>query len=69
MSAVIITRQQRHPSLSVEDRAMDKEDLSGLDESAVKHEASRCFNCGCLAVNPSDMANMLYAYGAKSVQI
>lgn len=51
--------------LSVEDRAMDKEDLSGLDESAVKHEASRCFNCGCLAVNPSDMANMLYAYGAK----
>ena len=51
--------------LSVEDRAMDKEDLGGLDQGAVKHEASRCFNCGCLAVNPSDMANMLYAYGAK----
>lgn len=51
--------------LSVEDRAMDKEDLSGLNEGAVKSEAARCFNCGCLAVNPSDVANMLYAYGAK----
>lgn len=52
------------PLLSVEERAMDKEDLGGLSEPAVKGEASRCFNCGCLAVNPSDAANMLYAYGA-----
>ena len=50
------------PLLAVEDRAMDKEDLGGLAESVVKKEASRCFNCGCLAVNPSDVANMLYAY-------
>ena len=53
------------PLLSVEERAMDKEDLGNLPESTVKKEASRCFNCGCLAVNPSDVANMLYAYGAK----
>lgn len=53
------------PMLPVEERKMDKEDMGGISEAAVSKEASRCFNCGCLAVNPSDMANMLYAYGAK----
>ena len=53
--------------LRAEDRGIHKEDQSGLDASAVRCEAGRCFNCGCLAVNPSDMANMLYAYGAKVI--
>jgi CO/xanthine dehydrogenase FAD-binding subunit len=30
-----------------------------------KREAERCFNCGCVAVNPSDMAVALMALGAK----
>lgn len=55
------------PLLPVDERAMDKEDMGALSEAEVKNEASRCFNCGCLAVNPSDMANMLYAYGARIV--
>ena len=55
----------KSPLLPVEERGMDKEDMGSLPEEAVRGEACRCFNCGCLAVNPSDMANMLYAYGAR----
>lgn len=55
----------KSPLLPVEERGMDKEDMGDLSEEAVRGEACRCFNCGCLAVNPSDMANMLYAYGAR----
>ena len=55
----------KSPLLPVEERGMDKEDMGALPEEAVRGEACRCFNCGCLAVNPSDMANMLYAYGAR----
>lgn len=55
----------KSPLLPVEERGMDKEDMGDLPEEAVRGEACRCFNCGCLAVNPSDMANMLYAYGAR----
>lgn len=55
----------KSPLLPVEERGMDKEDMGDLPEEAVRGEACRCFNCGCLAVNPSDMANMLYACGAR----
>ncbi|MBS6952097.1 MAG: FAD-dependent oxidoreductase [Enterocloster asparagiformis] len=55
----------KSPLLPVEERGMDREDMGNLPEEAIRSEACRCFNCGCLAVNPSDMANMLYAYGAK----
>ena len=30
-------------------------------------EAKRCFNCGCLAVNPSDVATVLTAMDAEIV--
>lgn len=50
-----------------EKRELNKEDKAGLTLEQTCKEAGRCFNCGCLAVNPSDMANMLYAYGAKVV--
>lgn len=50
--------------LPPEERAMDKEDMSGITATEAAHEAGRCFNCGCLAVNPSDIANMLLAYDA-----
>lgn len=53
------------PMLPAGDRGMDREDIGGISQEAARKEATRCFNCGCLAVNPSDMANMLYAYGAK----
>ena len=50
--------------LPIDQRAMDKEDIFGLSEKNTIEESNRCFNCGCLAVNPSDMATMLLAYDA-----
>ncbi|MDH5364535.1 MAG: FAD-dependent oxidoreductase, partial [Dehalococcoidia bacterium] len=46
-------------------RSMDVEDVLGLGLSAVETEANRCFNCGCVAVNSSDMAPALIALEAK----
>jgi NADPH-dependent glutamate synthase beta subunit-like oxidoreductase/CO/xanthine dehydrogenase FAD-binding subunit len=46
-------------------RNLDLEDISSLDINAVTAEANRCFNCGCIAVNPSDMAPALIALKAN----
>ena len=55
------------PELSVSERikSIDVEDVLGLGSSEMEAEANRCFNCGCLAVNPSDMAPALIALNAK----
>lgn len=53
--------------LDADKRRLDLEDsLSPTREEALK-EASRCLNCGCYAVNPSDVAPALIALGAKVV--
>ena len=38
-------------------------DIKGIDD--IRTEAGRCVNCGCIAVNASDMAPALMALGAK----
>jgi len=55
------------PELPVAERikSIDIEDTRGLDLSEVEEEANRCFNCGRVAVNSSDMAPALIALGAK----
>lgn len=55
------------PELPVSKRvkSIDIEDVSSLGLSAVETEANRCFNCGCVAVNSSDMAPVLIALEAK----
>ena len=53
--------------LPVSERSLTKEDESSYPEGIASCEAGRCMNCGCLAVNPSDMANMLYAYNATII--
>ena len=45
-------------------KSLDIEDVSGLDMNDAKMESNRCFNCGCVAVNPSDIAPVLIALGA-----
>jgi CO/xanthine dehydrogenase FAD-binding subunit len=46
-------------------RALYDEDRpNGIDAAALRGEARRCFNCGCIAVNASDMAAALLALGA-----
>lgn len=61
-------RERKNPELLPKDqRDMLKEDVGSLSQEEIGAEILRCFNCGCLAVNPSDMANMLYAMDAKIV--
>jgi NADPH-dependent glutamate synthase beta subunit-like oxidoreductase/CO/xanthine dehydrogenase FAD-binding subunit len=55
------------PELSLTDRlrSLEVEETGTLDKGAVEAEANRCFNCGCVAVNSSDLAPALVALGAK----
>jgi NADPH-dependent glutamate synthase beta subunit-like oxidoreductase/CO/xanthine dehydrogenase FAD-binding subunit len=41
------------------------EDTGGLDIDMIEIESNRCFNCGCVAVNSSDMAPALIALEAR----
>ncbi|HEX2965328.1 MAG TPA: FAD binding domain-containing protein [Syntrophorhabdaceae bacterium] len=43
------------------------EDMQGVDIEQAQMEASRCFNCACLAVEPSDLALALVALDATIV--
>lgn len=45
--------------LPKEERSIEKEDDQGLALEDVQKEAGRCFNCGCYAVNSSDLENVL----------
>jgi NADPH-dependent glutamate synthase beta subunit-like oxidoreductase/CO/xanthine dehydrogenase FAD-binding subunit len=51
------------------DRAagIDIEDFPGPTKEEIEIEARRCFNCGCLAVGPSDVAIALVALNASIV--
>jgi NADPH-dependent glutamate synthase beta subunit-like oxidoreductase/CO/xanthine dehydrogenase FAD-binding subunit len=51
--------------IPVDQRTLDTEDVPGTGLNEVKTEANRCFNCGCLSVNPSDTAVVLTALDAK----
>ncbi len=43
----------------------DREETDTADWEQVEFEANRCFNCGCVAVTPSDLAPVLVALGAQ----
>lgn len=46
-------------------RGIDMEDVPGPSMEEVDVQARRCFNCGCLAVGPSDIGIALVALGAR----
>jgi CO/xanthine dehydrogenase FAD-binding subunit len=48
-------------------KSIDIEDTPSLSLHEIKTETSRCFNCGCLAVSPSDIAIALIALDANIV--
>jgi NADPH-dependent glutamate synthase beta subunit-like oxidoreductase len=48
-------------------KGIDREDVAGATSDEVTAEAHRCFNCGCLAVGPSDVAIALVALGGSIV--
>jgi CO/xanthine dehydrogenase FAD-binding subunit/uncharacterized protein with ACT and thioredoxin-like domain len=51
--------------LPLNKRKIDSEDRTAITENEVNMEATRCFNCGCVAVNNSDIAPALIALNAK----
>jgi NADPH-dependent glutamate synthase beta subunit-like oxidoreductase/CO/xanthine dehydrogenase FAD-binding subunit len=67
-NSVYLLKTSRHcPSeLPVDERikSLDIEETGLLDTDAVGDEANRCFNCGCVAVNSSDIAPVLIALNA-----
>jgi NADPH-dependent glutamate synthase beta subunit-like oxidoreductase/CO/xanthine dehydrogenase FAD-binding subunit len=52
---------------SVRIKGIDMEDIHGLGTSEITNEAGRCFDCGCLAVSPSDLGIALLALDARIV--
>ena len=46
-------------------RGLEIEDAPGFSAGQFATSADRCFNCGCVAVSPSDMAVALMALNAK----
>jgi NADPH-dependent glutamate synthase beta subunit-like oxidoreductase len=63
------TSRVKIPELPISERLkrLEAEDIGSLDFNAVLTEANRCFNCGCFAVNPSDLAPALIVLDAKIV--
>jgi CO/xanthine dehydrogenase FAD-binding subunit len=61
------TNRAHPPEMTVKERvqSVNTEDIGGLDLKAISTESLRCFNCGCVAVNPSDMAPALIVLAAK----
>jgi CO/xanthine dehydrogenase FAD-binding subunit len=55
------------PELSLSERlkSLTAEETGTVDLGTVQAEANRCFNCGCVAVSPSDLAPALIALGAR----
>jgi CO/xanthine dehydrogenase FAD-binding subunit len=53
------------PELPISERSIDTEDVLSLSRSSAEKEVNRCFNCGCMAVNSSDIAPALIALDAN----
>jgi NADPH-dependent glutamate synthase beta subunit-like oxidoreductase len=50
-------------------KSMDIEEAPPVPAAAIETEAARCFNCGCIAVNPSDIGIALTCLEAKIVTV
>ncbi|HVN96275.1 MAG TPA: FAD-dependent oxidoreductase, partial [Syntrophorhabdaceae bacterium] len=57
----------RELSVSERMKTINVEDVAGITIEEAAKEAERCFNCGCLAVAPSDLAMALIALNATVI--
>lgn len=57
----------RLKEVAAEERSITIEDSFSPEKAQALSEAGRCLNCGCYAVNPSDVAPALVALGATFV--
>lgn len=64
-SSLSLSKRAEMPMLSNNQKGLFKEDTLGLSSEQVKDETNRCFNCGCVASSPSDIATALMALQAK----
>ena len=55
------------PQQEVSARTLDTEDITSAGISEIIREANRCYNCGCVAVSPSDTAPALIVLDAVMV--
>jgi len=55
------------PDLPVSQRSLSTEDKQSLSAEGFEIEAKRCANCGCVAVNVSDLAAALIALDARVI--
>lgn len=63
-TALPVSQRARAPRLPVEQRTLTAEDFGVLSLDLTKCEATRCANCGCVAVSASDLAPALIALRA-----
>jgi NADPH-dependent glutamate synthase beta subunit-like oxidoreductase/CO/xanthine dehydrogenase FAD-binding subunit len=63
--ALVTSDRTTAPRLPVPQRTLRGEDNTTLSGEAMADEALRCANCGCVAVNASDVATALVALGAQ----
>jgi len=61
------TGRVKMPELPFAERSITAEDVLGMSKDDIKTEANRCFNCGCVAVNASDIAPALVALDARII--
>ncbi len=59
------TNRVEIPKIPVPARGLEIEDAPRFSVAQGETSANRCFNCGCVAVSPSDMAVALMALNAK----
>jgi NADPH-dependent glutamate synthase beta subunit-like oxidoreductase len=52
------------PALQMRERGIEAEELATISRAELEREARRCMDCGCVAVNASDLAPALVALGA-----
>lgn len=64
-AALVSSSRVEVPDLPISQRSLINEDKQSLSTSGFEIEAKRCANCGCVAVNVSDLAIALIALDAQ----
>jgi CO/xanthine dehydrogenase FAD-binding subunit len=66
-AALAVSKRVTTPQLAVSQRTLTDEDHQTLALEEMKGETLRCANCGCVAVNCSDLATALIALDAQVI--
>jgi NADPH-dependent glutamate synthase beta subunit-like oxidoreductase/CO/xanthine dehydrogenase FAD-binding subunit len=64
---LIKSKRVEVPEVPVSQVSIETEDILCLDFNSVVNETNRCFDCGCVGVNPSDTAAALVVLGARII--